>query len=419
MRVLMVTAGATGDVLPYTGLAARLAEAGHRPVIATHGDFAPLVRERGLEFRSFGDEEAGHEEHTFGRGSRELVPNARRTADLVRNLDHGIEAMRAVMAEGADVVLLSTTSTPLGWHAAEAAGGLPTVGVFLQPAHPTREWPPAFLSGRRSLGGWGNAAAAGAAHAAIDRATAGAAKRFRARHGLPPVPARAFRRRVEERHWPVCYGFSPTVVPRPADWRPGLEVVGYWWPRRPTGWEPPPGLQEFLEAGPPPVLIGFGSTAIDAGHRGRVAEALRGALRLAGVRGVVQSGWAGLSVADDHVFPVGAVPHDWLMPRVAAVVHHGGAGTTAAALRAGVPAVTVPAGMDRPFWAERQVALGTSPGWVPIARLGAERLAELIRRAVSGKGHRERAREVAEALAAEDGAARVLETALRAAAPAG
>lgn len=428
MRVLIITAGATGDVLPCTGLAARFEREGHEVTLVSHGAFGPLVRARGLRFRAFGgvlgDEAAedGHEEYTFGRGARELGANARRTNDLIRNLEAAMEAMALLMegdgdGESADVALLSTTCTPMGWHAAEAAG-IPTLGTFLQPAHPTREWPPAFLSGRRSLGGWGNRAAARATHAAIDAAAAGAARRFRKRHGLPAVGSRALRRRLEDERLPIRYGFSPAVVPRPADWREGIEVTGYWWPERPAGWKPPDRLADFLGAGDPPVLIGFGSTAIDDGHVAEVGEKLRAALRLAGVRAVAQSGRAGLPVGDadgggdaPEVLEIGEVPHDWLMPRTAAVVHHGGAGTAAAALRAGVPAVTVPAGMDRPFWAERLARLGVSPGWVPIRKLSAERLAELIRAAVADPAYGRRAAEVARTVGAEDGAGRVVEAA--------
>ncbi|MFD0652644.1 glycosyltransferase [Streptomyces malaysiensis] len=150
------------------------------------------------------------------------------------------------------------------------------------------------------------------------------------------------------------------MVPRPADWPSQVEVVGYWWPARPRDWQPPAELTDFLQAGPPPVFIGFGSMAPGQGER--LGELVTAAVARAGVRAVVQAGWAGLTASGDDILTVGDLPHDWLFPRTAAVVHHAGAGTTAAGLRAGVPAVAVPAMADQPFWAARLHRLGVAPG---------------------------------------------------------
>jgi UDP:flavonoid glycosyltransferase YjiC (YdhE family) len=128
------------------------------------------------------------------------------------------------------------------------------------------------------------------------------------------------------------------------------------------------------------------------------------------VRAVVQAGWAGLAAAGDDVLAIDTVPHDWLFPRTAAVVHHAGAGTTGAGLRAGVPAVPVPVLADQPFWADRLARLGVSPGAVRLKRLSVERLAQLIRQAVSEPSYRQRATAVAEQVRGEDGASRVVET---------
>ena len=123
---------------------------------------------------------------------------------------------------------------------------------------------------------------------------------------------------------------------------------------------------------------------------------------------MVQSGWAGLEVHGDDVLTVGAVPHEWLLPRAAAVVHHCGAGTTAAALRAGVPTVPVPVAGDQPFWAARQRALGVCPAALPARRLDSDHLADAIAAAVGCRRYRERAGEVAARTALEDGSGRVV-----------
>jgi sterol 3beta-glucosyltransferase len=134
-------------------------------------------------------------------------------------------------------------------------------------------------------------------------------------------------------------------------------------------------------------------------------------VRSAGVRAVLLSGWGGLrSLPEaDDVFCADALPHDWLFPRVASVVHHGGAGTTGAALRAGVPAIVVPFTMDQPFWGARVAALGVGPEPIPRGRLTQERLAEALRRAVNDEAMRARAAELGAKIRAEDGVAAAVE----------
>jgi sterol 3beta-glucosyltransferase len=194
------------------------------------------------------------------------------------------------------------------------------------------------------------------------------------------------------------------VVPRPPDWREGIEVAGYWWPAHPAGWIPPAELERFLAAGPAPVFVGFGSR--NPADAARLTAIVAEARRRAGVRMVIQAGWADLGAAlhdDDEVIVIGEAPHDWLFPKTAAVVHHAGAGTTAAGLRAGVPTVSVPVITDQPFWASRVTALGAGPKAVPYKSLSAESLAAAISDAVTRSSYRTRARETAKQLATEDG----------------
>lgn len=411
MRVLIVTAGSRGDVSPYTGLGVRLRAAGHDVALATHASFADMVTDAGLQFRPIpGDlramqaSAAGRRLHRSGPGPRGLVQFVRLGAQFVGELGDGI----ADAAErGADVLLLSTTTAPLGYSVAQRHG-IPSLGVFLQPLQPTGEFPPVVL-GARSLGWRGNLVAGRVGRAVGRRAYASASRRLRARLGLPPTDLRDLDRRVEAARWPILHGFSPTVVPRPADWRRGLDVVGYWWPAPSPQWRPPPYLVDFLAAGPPPVFVGFGSMA---GDGERLRDILVPALARAGVRGVIQAGWAGLSAAaavTDDIITIGEVPHHWLFPQMAAVVHHAGNGTAAAGLRAGVPAVPVPMLADQPFWAARLSLLGVSPDPIPTTRLSEGRLAAAIRMAVSEPSFSRRAGAIAARLAAEDGAGAVVQ----------
>ncbi|MFE0444017.1 glycosyltransferase [Streptomyces fungicidicus] len=397
MRILIAAAGSRGDVAPYTGLGAALRHAGHHVAVATTEAFAPLVRDAGLDFRGLPADPRGHGGAT---DRRELMRTA---AAFITELGQGFAD---AAADAPDLLLLSTTTAPLGWHVAEATG-TPSIGVYLQPTAPTGDFPP-VVTGSRSLGRPANRLAGRFALRMTDRVYEQAVAKLRRRLELPPESAAATRRQRERANWPVLHGFSTALVPRPADWRPGLEVVGNWWPHHDPSGRLPAGLEDFLTAGPRPVLIGFGSMA--AGDGERLSEIAVRALRRAGLRGILQSGSAGLAADGDDVLTVGDVPHALLFPRLAAVVHHAGAGTSAAALRAGVPAVPVPVGADQPFWAGRLAALGAATDPVPFRSLTAERLADALDRVVRRQGHTLAAARAAQHMATEDGAARTLET---------
>lgn len=183
-------------------------------------------------------------------------------------------------------------------------------------------------------------------------------------------------------------------------------MSGYWWPATRAGWQLSNELLDFLRSGDQPVFVGFGSMQLPDPEQ--LSELVARAVRQAGVRAVVQAGWAGLAPSGGDVLVVDDVPHEWLFPRVAAVVHHGGAGTTAAGLRAGVPSVTVPVLLDQPFWAARLHRLGVGPAPLPHRELTAESLAAAIRRCLDEPNYRGRAAALAERIRAEDGAADVL-----------
>jgi UDP:flavonoid glycosyltransferase YjiC (YdhE family) len=410
VRVLIVTSGSTGDVAPYTGLGVRLRDAGHTVTVATHAPFAGVFAGVGLPFlpipgdlREILPQARGQDGRSSGTGPRALARLLQIARPLIAALGEGIAA--AAEKSRPDVVLLSTLVAPLGYQVAEAAG-VPSAGVFLQPIAPTGAFGSVLLGGR-SIGRTGNRAVTAAATRISQTLYAGPVRDLRRRLGLPQEPIGTLRSRQDGGRYPTFHGFSTAVVPRPADWRPQLEVVGYWWPARPSSWAPPADLAGFLDAGPPPVFIGFGSMGPGQGERlsGPVLEAVRAAR----VRAVVQAGWAGLHVSSDDVLTIGEVPHDWLFPRVAAVVHHCGAGTTAAGLRAGVPAVPVPVLADQPFWADRLHGLGAAAAPVPLARLTAGRLATGLREVTTNPHRAARAQALSARLRCEDGADRVLQ----------
>ncbi|AJT66541.1 hypothetical protein T261_4904 [Streptomyces lydicus] len=439
MKILITAAGSYGDVAPYTGVGARLQEAGHEVVLATHDTYAPLVRAAGLGFRRLPADprtarpaDGAPEKSPSPGGNRALM---RQAAAFIHQLGGGLAE---ATPQDTELLLLSATTAPLGRHLAEAMG-IPCLDLPLVPNAPTGDFAP-VTSGGRSLGRWGNRTAGRLALRVVDRLYAGATRDLRTRLGLPPASPRTVRRRAEAADRPVLHGFSEVLVPRPADWRPSLDIVGNWWPWHAPDAQLPAQVEDFLSAGPPPVFIGFGSMASGEGER--LSDLAVRALRRAKVRGILQSGWANLSTQphpqgpnspddsynspispaspaspnfnDSDILTIGEVPHALLYPRMSAVVHHCGAGTAAAGLRAGVPTVPVPVTADQPFWAARLASVGAATAPIPFKALASEDamplLAEAIIRATIEPALRRRAADAAHRLASEDGSGAVAKT---------
>ncbi|MFB7513835.1 glycosyltransferase [Streptomyces sp. NPDC056144] len=393
-----MTAGSRGDVAPYTGLAAGLVTAGHEVTLATHGMFEPLVAGSGVRFRPLPVDPRAELHSARGRRLHDARTGAGKLVRLAAMARGSVDEMTAALvdvARGGEVLLVGGALGPLGYAIADGLG-VPAVGLHLQPLHPTGEFPAPVL-GTRSLGAVGNRLSGRAVMASVEGMFAGSVRSLRRRHGI----ATAGRSRRPARV--VMHGYSELVVPRPPDWPAELVTAGYWWPHETRGLSRE--VEDFLAAGPPPVFVGLGSATVP--DPARVSREIVTALRAARVRGIVQRGWAGLDARGDDILTVDDEPHSLLFPRTAAVVHHAGAGTTGAVLRAGVPNVPVPVQFDAAFWASRLTALGVAPGVLPLRRLTSEALTAALRRATRDDAHRERARALAHRLADEDGIAPV------------
>lgn len=411
MRVLITAFGTHGDIQPYVALGRALLARGHEPTLAVPAGFRELVEDAGLAL--------------FPAGSRMLeliqavMPEMSGARDSLRSLGVMREAMTEHMAEQRSAALAARPDLVVhhpkclaGPHLAEALG-VPGVLSIPLPFHtPTRDFPIPFLA--RSLGGYGNRASY-----AFTRATTvmygGMINDLRRSLGLRRVGRLADPLRGPGGSpIPVLYPFSRHVVTVPADYPPSAHVTGYFFLPPDSRWKPDDRLTDFLQADGPPVYVGFGSMGFGKGADER-RDGVLSALKSAGVRGVVATGWGGLTAGDspsDDVLVVDAVPHDWLFDRVSAVVHHGGAGTTAAGLRAGRPTLVCPFIGDQPFWGGRVRALGAGPEPLPAKHLVAglaTRLGELVR----NPGYPQRAAAIGERIRSEDGPANavaVLET---------
>jgi sterol 3beta-glucosyltransferase len=224
---------------------------------------------------------------------------------------------------------------------------------------------------------------------------------------LPPLSGWPFHGPQQNRT-PILYGFSPQVVAPPDDWASDRYVTGYWFLEPGRGWQPPERLLRFLDAGPAPLYVGFGSSIMRQPQQ--MAQIAIQALARTGQRGLLAlaNGALDNQQLPPHVYPVGAMPHHWLFPRTAAVVHHGGAGTTGAGLRAGVPNIVIPFTTDQPFWGRRVFRLGAGPSPIPASQLTTGNLAEAISQAVSDAPMRAKARALGRRIRQEDGTGRAV-----------
>jgi sterol 3beta-glucosyltransferase len=405
-RIVILAAGSRGDVQPCVALGRGLASRGSSVRVVGIGDYEGLVTGAGLEFcglrGSLSDLMAGDEVRRWLAGGRNPVKFVRNLRRLLASLAAPLLRDVAAACRDADLILYPTIGF-LGEHIAERRG-IPRALVHFAPSQPTRAFPHPLVPQARFLGPLGNEWS----FRVLDQLTWQLLRPIlnpwrRQSLGLPPMGLRGPMRRVRHARQPVLCCFSQNVVPRPADWPSYVHLTGYWFLDPAPGWTPAPRLADFLSAGPPPVYVGFGSMVpSDPATTQRI---VRMALRRAGVRGVLLAPPRDRPAVDDDVFVVDDVPHAWLFPRMAAVVHHGGAGTTAAGLRAGAPTVVCPFFGDQAYWGERVTALGAGPRPLPIRRLTVDGLAAAIRQAVGDPLLRRRAAELGHRISAEHGVA--------------
>src|SRR5882757_3911601 len=384
--IAIFTIGTQGDIRPCVALGQGLKRIGYPVRIVTSSNFAGLVQEAGLEF------------YPLTADFQALLENNRQLTDLGLNLramarifrdrftewaGYWVEEGRAAI-EGAGLLIGVGNSTLLAQALAEAHG-LPFVGAQLQPLTPSRHMPPMVLASMsRTLPGALNMGIYHLLRLLVWQVMRPAINGIvRPQLGLRGFPWYGPYFNSGGSRGRVIYGFSPQILPRPVDWPATAQVTGYWFLDQ-SAWQPPAALEQFLQAGSKPVYVGFGSM-VSRDAQGFTATVLD-ALRQSGQRAVLATGWGGLdgadgsdSAQDGQIFFIRHAPHDWLFPRMAAAVHHGGAGTTAAAVRAGIPSVIVPFYGDQPFWARCLHQQGVAPPALDRFHMSAAHLADALR----------------------------------------
>jgi sterol 3beta-glucosyltransferase len=401
MKISILTYGSRGDVQPFLALAVALQKAGHAPTLAAPGRFVDLATGYGIPFAPLAGDPA-----EISRRINNAGQNPFRMVRAIQGYVFGIAAHVAQQAlavcQGSDLIIHSFLFTT-GGHVFARHLGIPDISAQTFPIFaPTRAFPnvafPAIPPGWMSyFTHWlatqifwygGNSG-----YGRVRKAMPGT---------FPRKPTWPFRQTPERPRTPMLCAWSPTVIPVQPEWNDDVRVTGYWTLNDESGYQPPAALMEFLSAGEPPVCVSFGSMVNR--NADQIYQAVFNALATTHNRAVILSGWSELQSGKnpDELFILDAAPHHWLFPRCKAVIHHGGAGTTAAGLCAGIPNIVVPFAADQPFWGRRVALLGAGPAPIPVKKLTAESLIWALVEAESSD-IRGRAQSVGCALRVEDG----------------
>ncbi|KAI0757283.1 hypothetical protein C8Q80DRAFT_1265234 [Daedaleopsis nitida] len=422
LHFTFLTIGSRGDVQPYIALAKGLMADGHRTRIATHGEFKEWVESHGIEFGYVGGDPA--------ELMRICVENGTFT---VAFLKEGVQKFRGWIddllktsweaCQGTDV-LVESPSAMGGYHIAEALK-IPYFRAFTMTWSRTRAYPHAFAVPEHKMGGNYNYMTYVLFDQVFWRGTAGQINRWRRDTlGLPSTNLD----KMEPHKIPFLYNFSPSVVPPPLDWPEWIRITGYWFLNdadvSSKKWEPPHDLVVFLDearkANKKVVYIGFGSIVVPD-PKG-MTRCVIDAIVKSGVYAILSKGWSDRLVKNapaqtepeeplpKQIYPVSSIPHDWLFKQIDAACHHGGAGTTGASLRAGIPTIIKPFFGDQFFWADRVEALGIGAA---VRKLTVDTLSQALHEVTTNQKLIDRAKLIGEQIRAENGVATAIEAIYR------
>lgn len=408
LKIAMLIVGTRGDVQPFLAMARRLQEYGHHVRLATHANFKSFVRSAGVDFYPLGGDPrvlAGYMARNKG-----FIPSGPGEISIQRKqLKTIIESLLPACTEpdtetGLHFRAQAIIANPPAYghtHVAEALG-VPLHIFFTMPWTPTYEFPHPLARVPQSAGNWLSYVIV---ELLIWWGIRSYINDFRKRK-LKLAPIAYFSTyRGSISHLPTGYMWSPHLVPKPSDWGPLVDVVGYCFLNLGSKYKPQEEFVEWIQKGTKPIYIGFGSMPLE--DPGKTTDIIIKALTDTGQRGIVGRGWGDLGTlldVPDSVFLLEDCPHDWLFPQCSAVVHHGGAGTTATGLKAGCPTTIVPFFGDQFFWGDRVHQRGLGPAPIPISQLSVENLSDAIRFMLQPEV-KSQAMEMAKLIENEDGVA--------------
>jgi sterol 3beta-glucosyltransferase len=407
MKLTFLCFGSRGDVQPYIALGIGFQQAGHQVCIATHEIFKEMVQNHGLMFAPV---KGNPREILEGDSARQALNTSRNIFKMAINYRKFIQDLMDEMldssiqaCQGADALLYGLMGIP-AYHLADY-WKIPRFPMLLQPVTRTGAFPsPGFPE--LPLGQLYNRLSWRMGEQVFGFMLSSISNKWRyQRLKLGRMqPDEIYTRQV-----PYTYGFSEHILPRPPDFPAWHRIAGYWYLNQTSNWSPTAELLDFLNSGPPPVYIGFGS--MNAGEAERSTRIVLEAVKENNLRAILLRGWGGLHSDDlpGSVFMLDSIPHDWLFPQMSTIIHHGGAGTTGAAFRSGKPQVVVPYFADQPFWAGIVQKNGAGIKTAPMSNLKTSELSGAIQRATKDRQIYARAAEIGEKIRAEDGVSRAVE----------
>ncbi|MHC5853050.1 glycosyltransferase [Nostoc sp.] len=398
MKITVVSWGSSGDIVPYIALSLGLQRAGHTVQLLTDHEHQEIVNSYGVNCVSINQNVETFEHldinpfihHTF----RTIIYQKR----LLQLYQEEVLPECWRVCKDTDAIIFGEGAHPI-YEIVEKLG-IPSYGAFAQPHHQTHAFPVPYMPCRFDLGKIYNWLSYPLFDQLCGQFFLQPLNKWRRKSlnlsALPPWAG--IMRRMHQKKLPCLYSYSPSVLPKPSDWPDWLHVTGYWFLDRPANWQPPTDIVDFLAAGAPPVYISNNMNS-DLLTKEVVLEVLR----LIGQRIIVQSLDDDAELPDE-VFNIKQwIPHEWLLPQVAAIVHHGGCGTTMSSLRAGVPTIIIPSITDQFFWGSRVAKLGLGPTPILQKQFSAKRLAAAILAATNNKTMQARAAAMGKRIQAENG----------------
>ncbi|KAG9681291.1 UDP-Glycosyltransferase/glycogen phosphorylase, partial [Aureobasidium melanogenum] len=390
LNIVIHVVGSRGDVQPFVALGSELQKYGHRVRLATHGMFEKFVHDAGLEFYSIRGDPGDLMSYMVKNPG--LIPSMQslRAGEISRKREMIMEMLGGCWNSCTEAdplteqpfVANAIIANPPSFahiHCAEALG-IPVHLVFTMPWTATSSFPHplANISGSRTTD---MKVANYLSYILVECMTwqglGDVINIWRKGIGLEPVPNTEGPLLASTLSIPFTYCWSPALIPKPVDWAANIDVSGFFFRELPD-YTPSDDLRAFLDAGAPPVYIGFGSIILDDSVA--MSSLIQEAVSACGLRAIISRGWSGLDgpVRSD-IFWLGDCPHEWLFQHVSTVVHHGGAGTAACGLRNARPTVIVPFFGDQPFWGDMVAAAGAGPAPIPHKTLNSQMLSEALR----------------------------------------
>jgi len=404
MRISVLAIGSQGDIQPYFALALGLKKEGYEVQFVANSNFADMASRYDLDFfpvqvDAYKVAQTREVREWFESGSTlKLLLTTRRVLKplIPQFMADSLEACRK-----SDVIIYHSFAMPFVYYVGKYLG-IPCIPASIDPL-PTRVHPALALNVN-----WSRSQAFNLlTHQLVDHFVwqifvPDLRKFWKGK--IKDLTLNPYKQLFREEELVIC-GYSPTVVPRPDDLPKHIVLTGYWFLEPEPAFQPPPDLVEFIENGQRPIYVGFGSMG-DPNKRNHTANMVLDALKETGQRAVLGAGWSEMGTGQQlpkNVFLLKSIPHTWLFPRMAGVVHHAGPGTTAAGLRPGIPNVAIPHFASQYFYAKQIADLGAGPQLIDRKKLTAKSLTQAISTAMSNSKIREKANSIGAQIRAEDG----------------